>query len=77
MTLAFLPDIAAAAILLLALRASNRLRTPFIDRKPCPQTSAAAWSYEQTDERPQDAGRAEMSGTMSGSWFPVRRESAC
>jgi hypothetical protein len=70
MTLAFLPDIAAAAVVLLALRASNRLRTPFVDRKPCPQTSAAAWSYEQTQ---QNAGRAEM----NGNWFPVRRESAC
>ena len=73
MTLAFLPDVAAVALVLLALRASNRLRTPFVDRKPCPQTSAAAWSYEQTDEKQQDAGRAAMSGT----WFPVRRESAC
>lgn len=73
MTFAFLPDIAAAAIVLFALRASDRLRTPFVDRKPCPQTSAAAWSYEQNYEKQQDAGRAEMSGT----WFPVRRESAC
>jgi hypothetical protein len=77
MTVAFLPDIAAAALVLLALRASNRLRTPFVDRKPCPQTSAAAWSYEQTPDKQQDATRTEMNGTITGSWFPVRRESAC
>ncbi len=69
MTLAFLPDIAAAAIVLLALRASDSLRTPFVDRKPCPQTSAAAWSYE----KPQPMSRAERRGT----WLPIRRESAC
>jgi hypothetical protein len=69
MTFAFLPDIAAAAIVLLALRASDRLRTPFVDRKPCPQTSAAAWSYETQP----NANRAESRGT----WFPVHRESPC
>lgn len=74
MTLAFLPDIAAAAIVLFALRASDRLRTPFVDRKPCPQTSAAAWSYEESrEETLQNSIRANQRGT----WLPIRRESAC
>ena len=69
MTLAFLPEIAAAAVALVAARAGDRLRTPFVDRKPCPETSAAAWSYEKQSE----VRHAEQ----QGAWFPVRRKHAC
>lgn len=65
-TFAFLPEVAAAAVALVAARVGDRLRLPFIDRKDCAKErqSAVVWSYE----------------TNSGGenlWVPVTRTGTC
>ena len=49
MTLAaFLPEIAAAAVALFAVRAGDKLRLPFAERSNCEeaQQKAVVWSYD-------------------------------
>ncbi len=66
MTFAFLPEVAAAAVALVAVRAGERLRIPFIDRKnDCKKEkqNAVAWSYDSRDGQ--------------NAWVPVTRPGAC
>jgi hypothetical protein len=68
MTLAFLPEIAAAAVALFAARAGDKLRIPFSSRARCEeaQQKAVVWSYDPS-----------RSNTTSDAWQPVVRPGSC
>ncbi len=68
MTLAFLPEIAAAAVALFAAKASDKLRNPFSSHARCEeaQQKAVVWSYDP-----------ERSNTTSDAWRPVVRQGSC
>ena len=65
-TLAFLPEIAAAAVALFAAKAGDRLRVPF-KRNRCEdaEQKAVVWSYNPEP------------GTAKSAWRPVMRGGAC
>jgi hypothetical protein len=68
MTFAFLPEIAAAAVALFAVRAGDKLRVPFFKRKPCAdaERKAVVWSYNPTNN-----------SNGLDAWRPVTRTGNC
>ena len=66
MTLALLPEIAAAAVALFAVRAGDKLRLPFSQRSRCEEAEqkAVVWSY-----KPANGGQ--------DAWRPVMRHGSC
>lgn len=66
MTLAFLPEIAAAAVALVAVRVGDKFRFPFSQRSRCEeaQQNAVVWSYT-----PSNNGK--------DAWRPVVRHGSC
>ena len=75
MAFAFLPEIVAAGVALVATKAGDKLRAPTVDHRPCAQaqTSNVVWSYEESSTPRQAPDRAEQ----QGGWFPVRRDKTC
>jgi hypothetical protein len=67
MSFAFLPEIAAAGVALVAARAGDRLRLPSLRRKRCAdaEQKAVVWSYSPS------------SNSNSDAWRPVVRHGKC
>ena len=67
MSLAILPEIAAAAVALVAARAGDHLRIPFLRSSRCEdaEQKAVVWSYNPS------------SNSNSDSWRPVTRTGSC
>ncbi len=63
---AYLPEIAAAAVALVAVHGSDKLRVPFARRDNCElaKQKAVAWRYHATDN-----------GQVT--WHPITREGSC
>jgi hypothetical protein len=68
MSLAFLPEIAAAGVALVAARAGDRLRLPSLRRKRCAdaERKAVVWSYNRS-----------RNNANSDAWRPVVRKGDC
>lgn len=68
MTFAFLPEIAATAVALVAVKAGDKLRVPFFQRNRCEgaEQKAVVWSYNPT----QNTAKNDV-------WRPVVRHGAC
>jgi hypothetical protein len=67
MSFAILPEIAAAAVALVAARAGDRLRVPFLRSNRCKgaEQKAVVWSYNPSHNNSSDA------------WRPVVRHGQC
>ena len=67
MSLAILPEIAAAAVALVAARAGDHLRIPFLRSNRCEEAEqkAVVWSYDPSHNNNSDA------------WRPVVRRGEC
>ena len=68
MSLAFLPEVAAAGVALAAARAGDWLRLPSLRRNRCAgaDKKAVVWSYHPSDNK-----------DGSDPWHPVIRDGEC
>lgn len=75
MNFAFLPELAAAAIGLAAVRLGDRIQSPLQHSERCrePRKKTVVWAY-----RPFRAARREPSSEVqAGGWAPVHRSGGC
>lgn len=68
MTFAFLPEVAATAVALVAARVGDKLRIPFFKRNRCAdaEQKAVVWAYDPS-----------RNGANSDAWRPVIRHGEC
>lgn len=75
MNFAFLPELAAAAIGLAAVRLGDRIQTPSHKREKCrePRRKTLVWAYNPF----RAAQRETHSEAQTGGWTPVHRTGGC